>query len=117
MSFMVILIIDNVDDMPLILDAWDSLGVKGATILESTGMGRVFKQGLRDDTPLMPTLANFFGVREEPHRTVFAVVDDETIVDRMIDSARRIIGDLDEPHTGFMFVVPVIKAFGLGRKD
>lgn len=117
MSYLVGIVVDDVEDLPLILDAWEALGVKGATIFESTGMGRVKKQGLRDDIPLMPTLANFLEVRSEPHQTIFAVVDDESIVDKMADSARHIIGDLDDPHTGFMFVVPVLKAFGLGRKD
>ena len=41
MSYLVVLIVDDPEDCPTILDAWDDLGVSGVTILESTGMGRV----------------------------------------------------------------------------
>jgi nitrogen regulatory protein PII len=116
MSYLVVLIVDNPDDCPNILESWDEIGVKGATILNSTGMGRIKKAGLLDDFPLVPRLEDFLKVREEEHRTLFSVVEDEATVDRMAAAAQHIIGDLDEPHTGFMFVVPVLKAFGLGRK-
>jgi nitrogen regulatory protein PII len=116
MSYLVVLIVDNPDDCPEILESWREMGVSGATILDSTGMGRIKKAGLLDDFPLMPRLQDFLEVREEPHRTILSVVEDETLVDRMAAAAQHLIGDLNEPHTGFMFVVPVLKAFGLGRK-
>jgi nitrogen regulatory protein PII len=116
MSYLVVLIVDNPDDCATILESWDEIGVKGATILDSTGMGRIKKAGLLDDFPLVPRLQDFLEVREEPHRTIFSVVEDEATVDQMAAVSQHIIGDLDEPHTGFMFVVPVLKAFGLGRK-
>jgi nitrogen regulatory protein PII len=115
MSYLVVLIVDDPDDCPDVLEAWQEIGVTGATILESSGLGRLKKLGLRDDMPLMPKLADFLDVREEPHRTIFSVVEDEATVDEMAKAAQRIIGDLDEPHTGFLFVVPVLKAYGLGR--
>ncbi len=115
MSYLVVLIVDNPDDCPHILDRWSELGVTGATILESTGMGRILRAGLRDDIPLMPSLSDFLDVREEPHRTVLSVVEDQQMVDKMVAVAQHIIGDLDHPHTGFLFVVPVVQAYGLGR--
>lgn len=116
MSYLVVLIVDNPDDCSVILEAWEEIGVSGATILDSTGMGRIKKAGFLDDFPLVPRLQDFLGVREEPHRTILSVVDDETMVDKMAAVAQQTIGDLDEPHTGFLFVVPVLKAYGLGRK-
>jgi nitrogen regulatory protein PII len=116
MSYLVVLVVDDPDDCPKILDTWETIGVSGATLLNSTGMGRIKKAGLLDDLPLMPNLQNFLGVREESHRTILSVVEDEALVEKMIEIAQHIIGDLDEPHTGFLFVVPVLKAYGLGRK-
>ena len=116
MSYLVVLIVDDPDDCAGILDAWSEIGVSGATILDSTGMGRLKKAGLMDDFPLLPRLEDFLSVREEPHRTILSVVENEVLVDRMATIAQHIIGDLDEPHTGFLFVVPVLKAYGLGRK-
>jgi len=115
MSYLVVLIVDNPDDYHPILSAWEELGITGVTVLESTGLGRIKKAGLNDDLPLMPSLDDFLGVREEPHRTLLSVVKDQDQVDKMVDSAQQVIGNLDDPHTGFLFVVPVIEAFGLGR--
>jgi nitrogen regulatory protein PII len=115
MSYLVVLIVDNPDDCPHILDRWSESGVTGATILESTGMGRILRAGLRDDIPLLPSLADFLDGRDEPHRTVLSVVEDQETVDKMVAAAQKIIGDLDDPHTGFLFVVPVVQAYGLGR--
>ena len=115
MSYLVVLIVDNPDDCPMILSDWEELGVSGVTILESTGFGRLRRAGLRDDLPLMPSLEDFLGVREDPHRTLLSVVEDQDKVDQMVVTAQRIIGNLDDPHTGFLFVVPVLQAYGLGR--
>jgi len=115
MSYLVVLIVDNPDDYPSILSAWEELGISGVTILESTGLGRIRKASLSEDFPLMPSLDDFLGVREEPHRTLLSVVENQDQVTKMVDTAQQIIGNLDDPHTGFLFVVPVIEAYGLGR--
>jgi nitrogen regulatory protein PII len=115
MSYLVVLIIDNPDDYHPILNAWEELGISGVTILESTGLGRLRKISLNKDLPLMPCLDDFLGIREEPHRTLLSVVEHKDQIDKMVVSARQIIGNLDDPHTGFLFVVPVIEAYGLGR--
>jgi len=115
LSYLVVLVVDNIDDCLPILNAWEDLGISGVTILESTGYGRLRKQGLLDNMPLMPSLEDFLGVREEPHRTLLSVVENQDQVDKMVETAEKIIGNLDEPHTGFLFVLPVLQAFGLGR--
>jgi nitrogen regulatory protein PII len=116
MAHMVVLIVDDPEDCPGILEAWEQIGVSGVTILESSGLGRYRRAGLRDDLPLMPSLRDLFEGKEISHRTLLSVVDDEVVVDRMVDVATKIIGDLDEGHTGFLFVVPVTRAYGLGKK-
>jgi nitrogen regulatory protein P-II 1 len=115
MSYLVVLIVDDPDRCSPILEAWEEMGVPGVTILESTGLGRLRKAGLFDNLPLMPSLQDIFATREVPHRTLFSVVKDQEIVDRMIAVVKQVIGDLDEPNTGFLFVVPVLQALGLGR--
>ena len=115
MSFLVVLIIDDPDDCPCILDAWEAIGITGITILESSGLGHLRKSLLRDDHPLMPSLRDILSSREVPHRTLFSVVSSQEKVDKMVEEAKNAIGDLDDPHTGFLFVVPVLEAHGLGK--
>jgi nitrogen regulatory protein P-II 1 len=116
MSYLVVMIVDDPDQTPAILEAWEKLGVTGVTILESTGLGRLKRASLRDDLPLIPRLQDFLSAREIPHRTLLSVVEDEKIVDQMAKDAQKITGELEDPHTGILFVLPVMKAYGLNRK-
>ena len=115
MNYLVVLIVNDIDDTPSILNAWEVAGVLGVTILDSTGLGRIRRAGLREDIPLMPSLHDLYQFGEVHHHTLFSVVDSQETVDKMVAIAQHVIGDLDDPHTGFLFVVPVAQSFGLGR--
>ena len=115
MNYLVMLIVNDIDDCPAILDAWEAAGALGITILSSTGLGHIRNAGLRDDMPLMPSLQDLFESDDVQHRTLLSVVDSQELVDKLVESAQQVIGDLDEPHTGFLFVVPVLQAYGLGN--
>lgn len=118
MNFLVVMVVNDVDDTGAILDAWEELGVTGVTILPSGGLGHLRKSGLRDDLPLILSMRNLIEGDEVPHRTLFSVVDSQDKVDAMAAAIRRIAGDLDEPDSGFMFVVPVLQVYGLrSRRD
>ena len=115
MNYMVVLIVDNVDNCPAILDAWEEAGVRGVTIIPSTGLGRVRRAGLLDDMPLMPSLEDLFEGDEVNHRTLISVVDSQEMVDKMVAIAQQVIGNLENPNTGLLFVTPVLQVYGLGK--
>jgi nitrogen regulatory protein P-II 1 len=113
---LVVLILDCTELCPDLLHAWEEAGAVGITILESTGLGRL--RGLmRDDLPLMPSLRDVLASQEEHHRTLFAVVPDEVIVDRIVAATEQVIGDLSQPNSGLLFVVPVSRVVGLQKQD
>lgn len=116
MAFLVVCIVDNPDYCPAILEAWEAIGIYGVTILESTGLGRLRRAGLRDDIPLMPSLRDLFEGGEVHHRTLLSVVDEQSKVDRMVDVVQKILGDLNRGKSGFLFVVPVSQVYGLGKQ-
>lgn len=112
MYHMVLLIVYNIDAFPSVIEAWDAAAVPGITILESTGLGSLREKALRDDLPLMPSLSHIFRSREHRHRTIFTVVEDEEMVERLIKATQSIMGDLNEPHNGVLFVLPVSHVVG-----
>lgn len=114
MHQMVVLIVNNPDDVPAVLEAWEALGLSGITILESSGLGRYRHAGMREDMPLMPSLRDLFEGGEVHHRTLFSVVDDDQKVEAMIAAAQGVIGNLEDEHTGFLFVLPVSRVVGMG---
>jgi len=118
MNYLVIAVVDELEKCPTLMEAWESAGVRGITILESTGLGRIRQgQSLRDDLPLMPSLRNLFQTREEPHRTLFTVVRDEAMVDRIFEATESVLGDLSKPNIGIIFALPVARAMGIYKRQ
>lgn len=112
-NFMVVMVINDLDLSPAILEAWEATGVGGITILESSGLGHVRNSTAWGDLPLMPSLSNFLKIPEHRHRTIFTVVDSEAWVDKLIEKTAAIVGDLEQPDNGVIFVLPVVRAHGL----
>lgn len=113
MYHMVILIVNNLDRWPDVLNRWEAARLPGITILESTGLGKIRRAGLRDDMPLMPNLSDLFRSKEHHHRTLFTVVESEEKVDEIIAISQEILGDLEQPDNGVIFVLPVSRVVGL----
>lgn len=116
MTHLLVLVLDNMEHCPMVLDAWEGAGVTGVTILESTGLVRV-RQGIRDDFPLLPSLRSLLVGSETHHRTLFSVIQEDAVLERAIEATQRIVGDLSQPYTGLLFVVPVSQVLGLKRND
>ncbi|GIK54949.1 MAG: hypothetical protein HND44_01085 [Chloroflexi bacterium] len=113
MHYMILLVLNNLDDCPPVLDAWEALGVGGITILESTGLGKARKSGIRENVPTMPSLVDFFRRSEERHRTIFTVVDSEEMADKLLEITEQTLGNLEDADNGVLFVLPVSKARGI----
>ncbi len=112
MAHLLVLVVDDLEQFPNILKAWEEIGVPGITVIESLGSRRMH-DALRDDLPLMVSLRAVFETQETHNRTLFAVVDDEVILDKAVQAAQQIVGDFAQPHTGILFTVPVEHALGI----
>lgn len=115
MYYLIILVVNNIEYVPDVLERWENLGVKGITIFESTGHGKLKRAGLLDNLPLLVSMESLEELQEIHHRTLFSVVDSEEMVDKMIAAAQEVIGNIEEEHTGFLFVLPVLRAIGLQK--
>jgi nitrogen regulatory protein PII len=116
MAYLVVLVLDDPDRCQDVLDAWEAAGAPGVTILDSSGLGRVRRAGIRDDVPLMPSLSDLLRRQEDHHRTLFSVVKDQSQVEAIAQATQAIIGELDRGHTGLLFCVPVSQVYGLHKK-
>lgn len=117
MYYVVVLVLDDVNRGPEVLDAWTEAGVGGITIIESTGLARWHKmQGHRDDIPLLPSIRALLQTREEHHRTLFSIVEGEEMVNRLIAVTEAIVGRLNEPNTGVLFALPLSHVAGVPRR-
>jgi len=115
MYSMVIFVLDDLDRCQDILDAWEAVGINGVTIFESSGLGRVRQAGMRDDLPLMPSLSDLFKRTETRHRTLFTVTKDQEKIDAIVEATQSVVGDLEQPNTGLLFVLPVSQVYGRSK--
>lgn len=115
MANLLVFVLDCIEECPNVLDAWEKAGVTGATILESTGMARV-RNVIRDDMPLIPSLRDLLSSREEHHRTLFCVIEDDEILERAVAATEQVAGDLTRENTGILFVMPVTRVIGLKKR-
>jgi len=115
-NYLVIFVLDNPDMCHSVLDAWEEAGARGITILESSGIGRIRRKGIRDDLPLMPSISDVLRSEETHHRTIFSVVDDLTLARKLAEVSQKVVGGLEKPHTGLLFVLPVLEVYGLNKE-
>ncbi len=105
-------VLDDPERLDEVLKAWADVGVRGVTIMESTGWQRRRLQqaslGVRFD---FASLVG--GERLENHMTLFVVVENRAIVQKALEAAEAIVGNLDEPHTGILVAWPIEIAKGL----
>lgn len=114
--FMVFFVLHDPELMEEVLSAWEQAGVGGVTILHSSGLGRTRQAMLRDDLPIFPTLESLELHSEEFSRTLFSVVSDQSVIDRLVTATQQIVGDFSLPETGVLVVLPVTQAYGLNKR-
>lgn len=106
---LLIAVINQEEKLDEILSGLVELGVTGATIINSEGMGRV----LSHDIPIFAGLGAL-ALRSRPqNQTIFSVIPEDETVDAVIRLLQEICGNLEDPATGIVFTVPVNRVVGL----
>lgn len=108
---MLIMVLDNAIHLNSVLQAWRGAGVRGVTILESTGINRVMTREEADVA--FAGFSQIFGSRRVGHNTLFAVIDSLETAQAAVTATEQVVGDLNEPSTGIIFTVPVVQAWGV----
>jgi hypothetical protein len=110
------LVLDNPSLLNDVLAAWTDAGVRGITILESTGVHRVRSRTSTEDAPFMLGFSRLLRTDQVGHHTLFAVVRDMEVVESVVAATEKVVGDLSQPNTGVLFAVPVTAAWGLPKQ-
>lgn len=109
--YMILFVLDDPDQLHQVLDAWETAGLSGVTIIESTGIQRLKRRPL--PMRFIPATLD----AEEGHLTLVALVDGEDKVHAALAAAEGVVGDLDGPHTGVFAAWPVSMTKGLNRRE
>lgn len=117
MAQMVIVVINETQKLNDLMDAWDRIGVPGATILNTSGAKRLHSVMKRDDVPLFMSLRKLMELDHDfvHNVTLISVVDDE-LVDPMLDAAQKVVGPFEEEDHGIFVTLPIGRAIGVKNK-
>lgn len=112
----IVFVLDDPALLTDVLEAWSDAGVKGITITESTGVHRVRGRAGTHDAPLMLGLSRLLRTDQVGHLTLFAVVEEMAVAERVKEATEAVVGDLSRPNTGILFALPVAAAWGLAKQ-
>jgi nitrogen regulatory protein P-II 1 len=105
---LLILILNKVEKLEEVLEGYLEVGISGATVIDSVGMGHI----LSEEVPIFAGLRFMFAGAKPHNKVIFSVIKDEK-EGEAIRMLRKIIGDLGKPGSGIVFSLPVDSVEGL----
>ncbi|HPN61097.1 MAG TPA: hypothetical protein PLO88_03065 [Bacilli bacterium] len=92
------------------------LGVGGATIIDSQGMGAAIVHNRIDSIPLFGSLKNLLAGSNPYNKTIMTVIKEEALLEKTMQAVNEIFVADKQRQAGFMFTVPVGHVETLGIK-
>ena len=108
---LLVFVLNKPEYLDEILEALLRVDVRGATVLESTGMGRT----LCDKVPIFGGIRSIIQGCRPNNLTIFTVVRSPQKREKAVAAIEEVMGDLSQPNTGFLFSVPVSSAMGFAE--
>lgn len=109
------LVLNETEYLDDILDAFVDVGVRGATILESQGMGSALANGDKD-VPFFGALRTLLDNARPYNKTIFTVIEDEKVLKDAIEAVQNVLGDMTKPGVGLMFTLPISSIHGMTKR-
>ena len=107
------IVLNKPDYLEDLLDKFIEIGVKGATILDSQGMGFAVTHGGHGKEPFFGKIRSIIDNSRPYNKTVFTVIEDEETLQKAVSAAKEVFGDVYEPGIGMMFTMPVGNVYGM----
>ncbi len=111
---LLLIILDRAELIDDLLTGFLDIGVPGATVLESRGMGSI----IRKDMPIFAGLASLFP-DTTGSRVILSVMPDP-MIDKVFDLVEEVVGQIDQPNSAVCVTLPVDQFRGIrhgGKKN
>lgn len=105
---LLIAVINQEERIEEILSGFLEIGITGATLINTEGMGRL----LASEIPIFAGLQALVGRTRPRNQTLFSVLDDDK-VDAALALLQEVCGDFSQPATGIVVTLPVNRVLGL----
>lgn len=106
---LLVFICNNPDLVEEVLEGYLEVGVTGATVVDSMGMGRV----LSTEVPIFAGFQSLFSAASSSNKTILSVIKDAETVTETLDMIEEICGPLGDPGVGIAFTISLDQVRGL----
>lgn len=114
--YLFVLVLNRVELLEEILGRLVRAGIPGATILDSTGMGRTLVQA-DHDAPILAGLRSIFQYSRPENKTIFSVVKTRDKLEKARATVEEVLGDMSRPGAGIIFTLQLLDVTGLPDED
>ncbi|HZK23693.1 MAG TPA: hypothetical protein VFC62_06270 [Atopostipes sp.] len=108
-----VIVLNKTEYLNEILDAFVEIGLTGATIIDSQGMGSAMTEVENTDEPFYGVLKTMFDDSRPYNKTIFTVIQDEPLLEKAVTIVKEIMEDIHKPGVGIMFTVPLGNTYGM----
>ncbi len=102
------LILNKQEYLETLLEGFIEIGVTGATIIDTIGMGHI----LSSEVPIFAGLRFMFAGSRPYNKTIISAIKQEKI-EPLKELITKVLGPLDESGNGILFFIPIEDVVGL----
>lgn len=103
-----ILVLNKEEQLEELLEGFIEIGISGATIVDSIGMGHI----LASDVPIFAGLRFMFAGARPYNKTILSIIKEEK-VKPLKELVEKILGSLEESGSGILFFINIEEVIGL----
>ena len=112
-QLLMIFVLNREELLEEVLTGFLEIGISGATIIDSMGMGRI----LAYDIPIFAGLRGVLAGGRPHNKTVMSVLPNHDAFEKAFELIEDVCGSLDDPGNGILFALPIVDARGFLRQD
>jgi nitrogen regulatory protein P-II 1 len=101
------IVLNSTDKLEEVLEGLLEVGVTGATIVDSVGMGHII-----EDVPLFAGMRSIFRSSKPRNNMIFSVINDNQAAEAM-EVLDKILGCSQDKGSGIAFTLPIDSAIGV----
>jgi len=103
-----VLILNKEEHLEALLEGYVEIGITGATIIDSIGMGHI----LSSDVPIFAGLRFMFAGSRPYNKTLLSVIQEEK-VEPLKELVTKVLGPLEDSGNGILFMIDLCEVVGL----
>jgi hypothetical protein len=104
--YLLVNVLEQTEYLPSILEEFTKIGIKGSTVINSTGMGRVLMQ-VGAAAEGMDEIKSILTKMDASNKIIFTVLSNRNTLEEAIGIVKSFCGDLTEPGKGILFAIPL----------